>query len=211
VQSTSRTSVAAHFRSGRAGSDRQKESRLWPFRISRFALDDVTLRFVIGRAAAYFCPIEPMLPFENERILALYRFLEQTAGNYMTTDVKTVRRSVTMRELGGMFGHDDFNTYPVEEDGEVIGIVTKFDILKNFAFTPNQILPRYGDLMNRTVVEVMTSEFIYVRPDTRLTRVLQLMVEHRVRSIPVTGGENLLVGIIAREDLLKALAETAAN
>ncbi|HEU0151096.1 MAG TPA: CBS domain-containing protein [Bradyrhizobium sp.] len=141
----------------------------------------------------------------------MYRFLEQTAGNYMTTDVKTVRRSVTMRELGGMFGHDDFNTYPVEEDGEVIGIVTKFDILKNFAFTPNQILPRYGDLMNRTVVEVMTSEFIYVRPDTRLTRVLQLMVEHRVRSIPVTGGENLLVGIIAREDLLKALAETAAN
>lgn len=141
----------------------------------------------------------------------MYRFLEETAGTYMTRDVKTVRRSVTMRELGEMFDRDDFNTYPVEENGEVLGIVTKFDILKCFAFTPNQILPRYGELMNRTVGEVMTSEFIYVRPDTRLTRVLQLMVEHRVRSIPVTGGESLLVGIIAREDLLKALAETAAD
>jgi CBS domain-containing protein len=141
----------------------------------------------------------------------LYRFLGETAGNYMTKNVKTVRRNVTMRELGEMFERDDFNTYPVEENGEVIGIVTKFDILKNFAFTPSQILPRYGHLMNRTVAEVMTSEFIYVRPDTRLTRVLQLMVEHRVRSLPVTGGENLLVGIIAREDLLKALAATNSD
>ena len=141
----------------------------------------------------------------------MYRFLEETVGNYMTRDVKTVGRAVTMRELGEMFEQDDFNSYPVEENGEVIGIVTKFDILKNFAFTPNQILLRYGDLMSRTVADVMTSEFIYVRPDTRLTRVLQLMVEHRVRSIPVTGGENLLVGIIAREDLLKALAATAGG
>jgi CBS domain-containing protein len=141
----------------------------------------------------------------------VYRFLEETAGNYMTRDVKTVRRSVTMRELGEMFDRDDFNTYPVAESGEVLGIVTKFDILKCFAFTPSRILPRYGDLMNRIVADVMTSEFIYVRPDTKLTRVLQLMVEHRVRSIPVTGGENLLVGIIAREDVLKALANAAAD
>jgi len=56
---------------------------------------------------------------------------------------------------------------------------------------------------------VMTSDFIYVRPETRLTRVLQLMVEHRLRSIPVIDGDQKLAGIIAREDILRALAETA--
>jgi CBS domain-containing protein len=55
----------------------------------------------------------------------------------------------------------------------------------------------------------MTSDFIYVRPETRLTRVLQLMIEHRLRSIPVIDAEQKLAGIIARENILKALAETA--
>ena len=129
----------------------------------------------------------------------------------MTRDVKTVTREATVRELGDMFGRDDFNTYPVEEDGQIVGIVTKFDMLKCFAFTPNRMLPRYADLMNRTVADVMASEFIYVRPDTKLTRVLQLMVEHRIRSVPVIDGDNRLAGIIAREDILKALAAAARD
>jgi len=139
----------------------------------------------------------------------LYRFLEETAERYMTRVVKTVTRDLTVRELGEMFDRDDFNSYPVEEDGQVTGIVTKFDMLKCFAFTPNQMVPRYADLMDRTVADVMTPEFIYVRPDTKLTRVLQLMVEHRIRSIPVFDGDSRLAGIIAREDILRALAVAA--
>ena len=136
----------------------------------------------------------------------MYRFLDEIAGNYMTRAVKTVTRGLKVRELGEMFARDDFNTYPVEEDGQMAGIVTKFDMLKCFAFTPSQMVPHYADLMNRTVADVMMPEFIYVRPDTKLTRVLQLMVEHRIRSVPVLDGDNRLAGIIAREDLLKALA-----
>lgn len=141
----------------------------------------------------------------------MYKFLEQTADGYMTHHVKTVSREVNMLELSEMFERDDFNTYPVEEDGQVVGIVTKFDILKCFAFAPNQLVPRYADLMNRTVGDVMTPEFIYVRHDTRLTRVLQLMVEHRIRSIIVLDGTQRLVGIIAREDVIAALKATARD
>src|SRR5215831_4571579 len=141
----------------------------------------------------------------------MYRFLEQTADAYMTRDVRSVARDLTMLELSEMFERDDFNTYPVEEDGQVVGIVTKFDILKCFAFTPSQMVPRYLDLMNRKVGDVMTPEFIYVRPDTRLTRVLQLMVEQRIRSIIVLDGTQKLVGIIAREDVIAALKATASD
>src|SRR5215471_19620795 len=141
----------------------------------------------------------------------MYRFLEETAGNYMIRAVTTVTRDVTVRELGAMFDRDDFNSYPVEEDGQVTGIVTKFDMLKCFAFTPNQMVPRYADLMDRTVADVMTSDFIYVRSDTRLTRVLQLMVQHRIRSIPVIDADHRLAGIISRKDVLKALAVTARD
>lgn len=141
----------------------------------------------------------------------MYRFLEQTAGNYMTRTVKTVNRDLTIGEANVLFERDDFNGYPVQEEGQIVGIVTKFDLLKCFAFTPNQMLPHYADLMNRTVGDVMTSDFIYVRPETKLTRVLQLMVEHRLRSVPVIDNNQKLAGIVAREDILKALALTARD
>jgi CBS domain-containing protein len=141
----------------------------------------------------------------------VYKFLEQNADGYMTRNVKTVTRDLNMLQLSEMFERDDFNSYPVEEDGQVVGIVTKFDILKCFAFTPSQMVPRYLDLMNRKVGDVMTPEFIYVRPDTRLTRVLQLMVEHKIRSIIVLDGSQRLVGIVAREDVINALKATARD
>jgi CBS-domain-containing membrane protein len=141
----------------------------------------------------------------------MYGFLEETAAHAMTRTVSTVTRSLTVRELGDMIKRDDFNTYPVVEDGQVVGIVTKFDVLKCFAFTPNQMVPRYVDLMSRTVGDIMVSDFVYVRPDTRLTRILQLMVEHRIRSIPVIDAHGRLSGIIAREDILKALAAAAGE
>jgi CBS-domain-containing membrane protein len=141
----------------------------------------------------------------------LYRFLQQTVGDYMTRSVKTVKRQTSVRELNEMFGSDDFNTYPVEEETQVVGLVTKFDLLKCFAFTPSQMVPRYDDLMNRTVADIMTSAFLYVSADTRLTRVLQLMVEHRIRSVPAIDRDNRLVGIIAREDIIRALAACAGD
>jgi len=138
----------------------------------------------------------------------LYKFLEQTVADYMTRAVKTATRERTVRELGDMFDRDDFNTYPVEEDAQVVGLVTKFDLLKCFIFTPNQMIPRYEDLMNRTVADIMTPDFIYVGTDTRLTRVLQLMVDHRIRSVPVIENDRL-AGVIAREDVMRALADCA--
>ncbi len=139
----------------------------------------------------------------------MYRFLEQTVDGYMTRNVKTVQRDQDLLGLSQMFETDDFNSYPVEDDGQVVGIVTKFDILKCFAFKPSQMLPRYHDLMSRQIGDVMTPDFIYVSPDTRLTRVLQIMVEHRIRSIIVLDSAHKLVGIIAREDVIRALKATA--
>jgi CBS domain-containing protein len=87
--------------------------------------------------------------------------------------------------------------------------VSNFDFLKCFAFNPVRMVPAYDDLLSRMVADVMTPEFIYVDPATKLTRVLQLMVDHRMKSLPVLDVEQRLVGIIAREDIMRALAESA--
>lgn len=135
----------------------------------------------------------------------MHSFIEQIVADHMTRDVKTVARGVTLRELGQMFEKEDFNTYPVVESGQVVGLVSKFDHLACFVFTPAHMMPRYDDLMKRSVVDIMTSDFIYVGTDTRLTRVLQLMVDHRIRSMPVLDVNQRLSGMISREDVIRAL------
>ena len=73
----------------------------------------------------------------------MYRFLACTTADYMTTVVRTVERKVTMRELDTLFAKHDFNAFPVVEDGRMLGIVTKFDWIRAFAFTTHQMVPHF--------------------------------------------------------------------
>ena len=139
----------------------------------------------------------------------MHRFLEATAGQFMTRTVKTDMRDTTMRELQKMFEEDGFNYYPVREGEDIVGVVSNFDFLKCFAFNPGRMVPAYDDLLSRTVADIMTPEFIYVDPATKLTRVLQLMVDHRMKSVPVLDAQHRLVGIIARQEIMRALTDTA--
>jgi CBS domain-containing protein len=138
----------------------------------------------------------------------MYRFLECTVESCMTRRVHTVTRDATMAELAARFQTYDFNSFPVVEGGDLLGIVTKLDFLKAFAFTTGQMLPSYDELMGRTVREVMTEAVVHVEPAQRLTRVLQLMVTLKSRSLPVLDRDQQLVGMISREDIMRALKES---
>jgi len=138
-----------------------------------------------------------------------YRFLECSVDQYMTQEVVSVTPAVTLRELEALFERYDFNAFPVLEDGRVLGLVTKFDFLKAFAFTTAQVVPHYDELMGRTVGEVMTEAVVQVEPTAPLTRVLQLMVSLKARSFPVLNVDRQLVGVISREDIMRALRDSA--
>ena len=137
---------------------------------------------------------------------AMYEFLQETVANNMTQTVKSVTPETTVGDLYRLFAADDFDAYPVVRNDTVVGVVSKLDALKVFAFAKDQILPHYADGMGATVNEIMTAEVIAVEPETRLQRVLQLLVEHRVKSVPVIDKWRNLVGIIAREDVMRAMA-----
>lgn len=137
--------------------------------------------------------------------MRLYKFLEQIVADYMTRNVVTVPPEMTVRELGQRFKVTDFNGFPVMQDAQMTGFVTKFDYLACFEFTPARMLPRYDDLMRKSVADIMARDFIYVGSETRLTRVLQLMITHRVRSLPILQADSRLAGIISREDVIRAL------
>ena len=141
----------------------------------------------------------------------MHRFLEGKAAEYMTRAVTTVARQTTMRELEKLFEKHDFNSFPVVEDEKMLGIVTKFDFLRAFAFTTGQMVPHYDELMRRPVAEMMTEAVVHVEPEEPLTRVLQLMVSLKTRSFPVMGLDRQLLGMISREDLMRALKEATQD
>jgi CBS-domain-containing membrane protein len=123
-------------------------------------------------------PASPSRQSESaKRQRRLQKFLVMQTRAVMTKTVLTVNRKLTLRELEQLFEAHDFNELPVVEGRFLIGIVTKFDFLKNFVFTPNTVFPHYDDLMKRTVGQIMTPSVCSVHPTTPLTRVLQMMVE----------------------------------
>jgi CBS domain-containing protein len=54
----------------------------------------------------------------------------------------------------------------------------------------------------------MTEAVVHVRADAPLARVLQLMVNLKARSFPVMERDDHLIGIISREDIMRALKES---
>ncbi|MFV0367944.1 MAG: HPP family protein, partial [Hyphomicrobiaceae bacterium] len=92
-----------------------------------------------------------------------------------------------------------------------VGLVTKFDFLKAFAFAPTKMVPHYDEIMQTKVADVMTRAVIHVEAEAPLPRALQLMVDLKARSFPVLNEAGKLVGVIAREDIIRALKATATH
>ena len=115
----------------------------------------------------------------------MYRFLEGTADQYMTCAVTTVTRQTTMRELEALFEKHDFNSFPVVEEGKMLGIVTKFDFLRAFAFTTGQMVPHYDELMKRPVVRLFRSQIKFSRMCDQLAcmnRAVRMPIKTSARS-----------------------------
>lgn len=86
----------------------------------------------------------------------------------------------------------------VELNGEVVGMLTEFDLLK--AVQAGKPLDRIeaGD--------IMTPGPVCVSEDAPAEEVIQKMIQHRIIRIPVVK-DNKLVGIISRRDILSYILE----
>jgi CBS domain-containing protein len=135
----------------------------------------------------------------------MYEFLQETVENNMTRRVRSVEPETRVADLYRMFAVDSFDAYPVTRGDALVGMVSRLDALKVFGLSEDHVLPRYKEGMATTLEEIMTSDVAAVDVETKLQRVLELMVSHRVKSLPVVDCWRNLIGIIAREDVMKAM------
>ena len=135
----------------------------------------------------------------------MYEFLKYEVRDAMTTDPIAISPHTRLKEVEELFENHDFNGVPVV-DGQrhLLGILTKFDLLKAFSFDAHALVPHYDAIMEQPAEAVMTRDPVSVGPRLPLSRLLQKLVEMRTKSLPVVE-DGRLVGIVAREDVLKAL------
>jgi CBS domain-containing protein len=141
--------------------------------------------------------------------IVMYEFTHYQVRDVMTSKTITVDQGATLLDVEIIFDRHDFNGIPVIDAGSrLIGMVTKLDILKAFAFTKRVKIPKYDSIMLQPVSEIMIQTIDVFDPETPLTRVLHRMIETGYKSFPVIEGDRV-VGIIAREDILRALRRAA--
>ena len=141
----------------------------------------------------------------------MFEFLQYRVADAMTPIPITTGPDTRLRDLERLFETHDFNGIPiVDEEQHLLGMVTKFDLLKAFTLNPSVMVPPYEAIMEQTAESVMTHNPVSIAPELPLSRLVEKMVEMRTKSFPVVH-EDRIVGIIAREDVLKALRRATSH
>jgi len=108
----------------------------------------------------------------------------------------------------------------LDENSKLLGMFTEKDILKailpgyldkvgRFVYeaNPKIVKKKLLEIQDLTVGELMRHEVVTVDEDTTLCEVARLMLTQNVRRIPVLNKEKKVVGIVAREDILREFAK----
>jgi CBS domain-containing protein len=157
------------------------------------------------------------------------------ARDLMVEDVQTVSPDDDVSDVLKRFARVEFSGFPVVGDDDVVlGIVTESDLVDLFEPEDETLwipigLPPFVDTLTyqidvpwseietgidfvresgRPVSEVMTTEVVTVTPETDVEVVLDhLSGDPDVNRIPVVDEEGRIVGIIARQDVIRAFRD----
>ena len=127
------------------------------------------------------------------------------ARDIMTKTVVTATPNFSAAQAARMLADRGFSALPVVNDaGELVGIVTEADLLRN------RFPPDGSTAPGTTVADVMSSPVIGVSHDTDVTVVARAMITAQRRCLPIVDGDRL-VGVITRRDIVRVLARRDAD
>jgi acetoin utilization protein AcuB len=125
----------------------------------------------------------------------------------MSANVITVSPDTLIVEAERIMKENNIRRLPVVEEGELVGIVTKYDLLEASP-SPATSLSVYelNYLLARMQVrEIMTEHPYIVTPDTPFEEALAIGQKERIGSFPVVE-DHKLVGIATESDIVRFLA-----
>ena len=141
----------------------------------------------------------------------------------MAKDVVSVKPDDNARDAISLLFKMEISGLPViNTEGKLVGMFTEKDVLKQilpsylekvgrfvYEENPKSIKNKFQDLANLSVSQLMRREVITIDEETSLCEAARIILIQKIRRIPVLDKEKRVVGIVAREDIVKSYAKEA--
>lgn len=146
----------------------------------------------------------------------------QKVRDIMTTDVVSVKKETTIRDLAEIFTKHRVGSVPVvDESGNLIGIVTESDLIEQdkslhiptvislfdwviYLESEKKFEKELQKMTGQTIGDIFTETVETVTPDTSVSDAADLMAGKKLHALPVVEGKRL-VGIVSRIDLIRTM------
>lgn len=135
----------------------------------------------------------------------------------MTTDPLTVSPDTPLKEAARIMVRQRVSGLPVMDGGNLVGIVTEGDFLRQEAsrdapYRLSLLDALFGegpgdDPVAESVSEVMTEKVITIGPEATLGEAARAMANRKVKRLPVVDEGGALIGIISRADVVNAFTK----
>jgi len=144
------------------------------------------------------------------------------ASDIMTTDVITVKKDTSLKDLAKLLYENHINGVPVvDDDGLLIGIICESDLIRKdkklhiptvvaifdwvlYLESPKKIEKEIQRINATTVEDLYTKNVITMDEKTPIDEIATIMEQKKIYTIPVMDGDRL-VGVVGKADLLRSL------
>lgn len=110
------------------------------------------------------------------------------------TQVQTISQTATVLEATLCMNDHKIGGLVVTQEGRIVGIFTERDVLR-------RIVAEQRSPSQTRVQDVMTCDVLCCTPDMDLDEAARIMMDRRIRHLPVCGNEGQLLGLISIGDL----------
>ncbi|MCS6905214.1 MAG: CBS domain-containing protein [Bacteroidia bacterium] len=133
----------------------------------------------------------------------------EPVSHIMTTEITTVNVKQSLREVAKIFEENKFRHLPVVSGEDLVGIISKTDILRisygsNFGAQEKQIDDAIFDMLS--IPQVMQTNLHTIEPSTPIREAAEILSQAEFHALPVVEGKKL-VGIVTTTDIIKYLLE----
>ena len=125
----------------------------------------------------------------------------------MTENVLTARVSTPFAQLVNVFVNMGINHLPIiNNDGSLRAIFSSSDALEAIHEVEEltKEMKNFSFMKRVNVHDEMTSEVLYVSPNTKINDAIKIMVDQDIHALPVLE-QDKIVGIISSNDVLRAI------
>lgn len=123
-------------------------------------------------------------------------FLSQVSVKDVTLDVPSIHTDTPIEKASQIMVKSGFTHLPItSKEGELIGIITAWDIAKSVA-------EGLGELE-----DVMTEEVVTASPEEAISNVTRKIKDHNISALPVTGEDGKVLGVVTSDIISHLLGE----